>query len=118
MIINEVFAKKYWPKGDPIGQRITIGKGLGPEFEEPAREIVGIVGNIRENGLSGGDQAVMYIPQTQVTDGLTKLANSIIPLSWIIQTAGEPTSLSARSSTKFNLWTASWPLPKSAAWTR
>jgi len=95
MIINEVFAKKYWPKGDPIGQRITVGKGLGPEFEEPAREIVGIVGNIRENGLSGGDQAVMYIPQTQVTDGLTKLANSIIPLSWIIQTAGEPTSLSS-----------------------
>ena len=51
LIVNEAFAKKYWPKGDPIGQRITIGKGLGPEFEEPAREIVGIVGNIRENGL-------------------------------------------------------------------
>jgi predicted permease len=95
MIINEVFAKKYWPQGDPIGQRITIGKGLGPDFEEPAREIVGIVGNVRENGLKDGDQAVMYIPQTQVTDGLTKLANSLIPLSWIIQTAGEPTSLSS-----------------------
>ncbi len=36
-IVNEMFAKKYWPKGDPIGQRITIGKGLGPQFEEPAR---------------------------------------------------------------------------------
>jgi predicted permease len=95
MIINEVFAKKYWPQGDPIGQRITIGKGLGPDFEEPAREIVGIVGNIRENGLQGGDQAVMYIPQAQVTDGLTKLANSLLPISWIIQTAGEPTSLSS-----------------------
>ena len=36
VIVNEAFARKYWPKGDPIGQRITIGKGLGPEFEEPA----------------------------------------------------------------------------------
>ncbi len=37
----------------------------------------------------------MYVPQSQTTDGLTKLANSVIPLSWIIQTAGDPSSLSA-----------------------
>jgi putative ABC transport system permease protein len=95
LIVNEVFAKKYWPKGDPIGQRITIGKGLGPQFEEPPREIVGIVGNIRENGIKSGDQAVMYVPQSQIPDGLTQLANNVIPLSWIIQTATEPSSLSA-----------------------
>ncbi len=94
-IVNEMFAKKYWPKGDPIGQRITIAKGLGPQFEEPAREIVGIIGNIRENGLKTGDQPVMYVPQSQITDGLTQLANSVLPLSWIVQTAVDPSSLSA-----------------------
>jgi predicted permease len=95
IIVNQAFANKYWPKGDPIGQRITIGKGLGPQFEEPAREIVGIIGNIRENGLKNGDEPVMYVPQSQITDGLTQLANSVIPLSWIVQTAAEPSSLSA-----------------------
>jgi putative ABC transport system permease protein len=95
MIVNQAFAAKYWPKGDPIGQRITIGKGLGPQFEEPAREIVGIIGNIRENGLKNGDEPVMYVPQSQITDGLTQLANSVIPLSWVVQTAGDPSSLSA-----------------------
>jgi putative ABC transport system permease protein len=95
IIVNQAFANKYWPKGDPIGQRITIGKGLGPQFEEPTREIVGIIGNIRENGLKNGDQPVMYVPQSQVTDGLTQLANSVIPLSWIVQTAADPSSLSA-----------------------
>jgi putative ABC transport system permease protein len=95
LIVNEAFAKKYWPKGDPIGQRITIGKGLGPQFEDPAREIVGIMGDIRENGLKRGEQPVMYVPQSQITDGLTKLANSVIPLSWIVQTAGDQSSLSA-----------------------
>jgi putative ABC transport system permease protein len=95
VIINQAFAEKYWPKGDPLGQRITIGKGVGPQFEEPAREIVGVVANIREMGLAGGDRPVMYIPQSQVTDGLIKLANSVIPLSWIVQTTADPASLSA-----------------------
>jgi len=95
LIINEAFAKKYWPKGDPVGQRITIGKGLGPEFEEPTRQIVGIVGNVGEDGLKYVGEPVMYIPQSQTTDGLTKLANSILPLSWIIKTASDPSSLSA-----------------------
>jgi predicted permease len=95
LLVNQAFAKKYWPKGDPIGQRVTIGKGLGPQFEEPPRQIVGIVGDVRENGLTGVDGAAMYVPESQTTDGLTKLANSIVPLSWIIQTAGDPSSLSA-----------------------
>jgi putative ABC transport system permease protein len=95
LIVNLAFAKKYWPKGDPIGQRVTIGKGLGPEFEEPARQIVGIVGNVRERGLQGVDDPAMYIPESQTTDGLTKLANSVIPLSWMVQTAGDPLALSA-----------------------
>ncbi len=95
LIVNQAFAQKYWPKGDPIGQRLMIGKGLGPEFEEPARQIVGIVGNVRETGLQYVDEAVMYVPEGQITDGLTKLANSVIPLSWIVQTAGDPSSLSS-----------------------
>ena len=37
----------------------------------------------------------MYVPESQITDGLTKLANSVIPMSWIVQTAGDPSSLSA-----------------------
>ena len=96
LIVNEAFAKKFWDKGgDPIGQQVTIGKGLGPEFEDPAREIVGVVGNVRETGLNSQDLAAMYVPQPQVSDGLTKLANSVIPLCWVVQTSGDPSALSA-----------------------
>lgn len=42
-IINEALATKFWPSGEPLGERLILGKGYGPEFEEPAREIVGIV---------------------------------------------------------------------------
>ena len=57
VIVNDAMAKKYWPKEDALGQSIVIGKGLGPQFEEPPREIVGIVGNVRENGLGNAGWA-------------------------------------------------------------
>jgi ABC-type antimicrobial peptide transport system permease subunit len=89
-------ATKYWPKDNPVGQRITIGgSALGPDFAEPARQVIGIVGSVRESGLKDSDQGVMYIPQAQTTDGLTKLANSVIPLSWAVRTANDPSALSA-----------------------
>lgn len=93
VIINDAMAKKYWPKEDALGQMIVIGKGLGPQFEEPPRQIVGIVGNVRENGLGNAGVSVMYVPQGQMSEGLTTLANSVIPLSWCVRTASDPSSL-------------------------
>src|SRR5438067_2244040 len=94
VIINEAMAKKYWANEDPIGQLIVIGKGLGPQFEEPPRQIVGIVGNVRENGLArNAATSVMYIPQSQMTEGLTTLANNVIPLSWAVRTTTDPMPL-------------------------
>ncbi|MGA2741792.1 MAG: ABC transporter permease [Bryobacteraceae bacterium] len=101
IVINEAMAKKYWQKEDPIGHVMTLGKGLGPEFEEPAREIVGIVGNVRENGLTDSRQSVMYVPAGQITDGLTQLANKVIPLSWIVRTSQEPTALATAIQREF-----------------
>ena len=93
VIVNDAMAKRYWKGEDPIGQVITIGKGLGPQFEDPPRQIVGIVATVRENGLKNADVGVMYIPESQVPEGLTTLANSVIPLSWAIRTATSPLTM-------------------------
>jgi putative ABC transport system permease protein len=93
VIVNEAFARKYWPDQDPIGQRMEIGKGLGAEFDEPARQVVGVVGSVTESGLARGMVPVMYVPQSQITDGLTRLAGSLLPLSWVIRTSGDPLSV-------------------------
>ena len=92
LIINEAFAKRHFPKDDPIGQRITIGKGLGPQFEEGTRQIVGIAGDIREQNLNSPPPPVMYIPTGQTTDGLTALANAAIPMCLIARTGPQPHS--------------------------
>jgi len=102
VIINQVMAKRYWKDHDPIGQIIVIGTGLGPQFQDPPREVIGIVGNVRENNLGEADGGVMYIPQSQVPEGLTKLANSIIPLSWVIRAASDPMALRASVERELN----------------
>ena len=117
VIINDAMAKKYWPKEDAIGQQIVIGKGLGPQFEEPPRQIVGIVGNVRENGLSNADVGVMYVPQSQMTEGLTALANSVIPLSWAVRTATDPYRFAPPSSANCTASTDRCRSRASARWT-
>jgi putative ABC transport system permease protein len=94
VLISEGLAKQFWPNSDPVGQRITIGKGVGPEFEEPPREIIGIVGDTREQGLGNKPDPSMYVPVAQLKDGVTKLNNGFIPASWVIRTSVEPFSLS------------------------
>jgi predicted permease len=93
VIINESMAKKYWPKEDPIGQVMEIGKGLGPQFDDPPRQVIGIVGDVRETGLQAAGQGVMYIPQSQVPEGITSLANSVLPLTWMVRGVSDPASL-------------------------
>jgi predicted permease len=93
VIVNEAFARKYWPNEDPIGKRMFIGKGLGGEFEEPDRQVVGIVASVTEAGQAEGRVPVMYVPQAQITDGLTRLGASLLPLTWVIRTGADPQSI-------------------------
>ena len=69
VIINEAMAKQYWPKSDPLTDRLVIGKGVMREFAtEGERQIVGVVADIKSNGLDSDPQPQMFIPQAQVPD--------------------------------------------------
>jgi predicted permease len=95
VVINQALAKEYWPKGDALGARISIGKGVGPEFDEPPRQIIGIVADVREGALSRPPDQIMYVPFAQVNDGIIALNNRIIPATWVVRTKLQPFSLSA-----------------------
>jgi putative ABC transport system permease protein len=90
-IINQAMANRYWKKGEnPVGQQIIIGHGVGPEFEEPARLVIGIVGDVRDGGLNRNPEPKMVIPLAQLTDGLTELNSKVAPISWVVRTKLEP----------------------------
>ncbi len=93
MIINEAMAKKYWPNENPLGERMTLGQGLGPQFEEPPREIIGIVRDVRESGLNQPAPPVMYVPMAQLSDRFVAFANAVIPVTWMVRTTPPPFTL-------------------------
>ena len=90
VLINEEMARRFWPSSDPIGDRMIIGRGMRPEYnDEPARQIVGIVGNVRDTGLTRPARPAMYVPIAQETDGVTRLNVRLLPLVWIVRTADD-----------------------------
>ncbi len=97
VIINEAMAKQYWPKGDPLRDRLIIGRGLMKEFAtEQERQIIGIVGDTRDNGLNANPQPMMFIPQAQEPDAVNALNVKLGPVAWIVRTRMEPYSVSTQ----------------------
>jgi predicted permease len=86
VIVNEALTRKYWPNANPLGQAISIGGALGPDFDQGAVEIVGVVGNVREGGLDNDPPPVMYQLDSQIPDAAMKLVNGLESASVIVRT--------------------------------
>jgi putative ABC transport system permease protein len=96
VVINEAMAKQFWPNADPMADRIIIGKEVMPAFStEGERQIIGIIGDIKANGLDSDAGPQMFIPQAQVPDAANALNVSLTPISWIVRTQVPPQSLSS-----------------------
>ena len=60
MVVSDAFVKRYFPNEDPIGRRIVFdGNNKIP------REIVGVVADVRRNGLDVDVQPEMYVSHVQ-----------------------------------------------------
>lgn len=95
VVISESMARKFWPSGNPIGERITIDKHLGPDFAAPPREIVGVVGDVRDLAMNQEPAPMIYLAQAQVPNGMTAIDARVLPITWVVRTNVEPYSLSA-----------------------
>ncbi|HXW92996.1 MAG TPA: ABC transporter permease [Terriglobales bacterium] len=92
IIINQAMARQYWPNGDPLNDRIQIGAG-GPALDAGPRQIIGIVGDTRDAGVSRDPFPTMYIPIAQMPDTLTTLNFQVAPLWWIVRSQVSPYSV-------------------------
>jgi putative ABC transport system permease protein len=81
-VISETAARRYFPNEDPIGKRVNFGN---PQTA-PWRTIVGIVGDVRNEGLNAEPNPQMYVSFAQVTQR---------NLTLVVRSAGEATALIA-----------------------
>jgi putative ABC transport system permease protein len=88
-LINRAMLKKYWQTVDanPIGDFITIGKGMGAGVEEPPRQIIGVVADVRDAGLTL--EPMVYVPIAQAPEGLNAHATRL-PLTWVVRATPSP----------------------------
>jgi predicted permease len=120
-IANEAMAKGHsggmrwlstrfpWRDGTPIGERITISKARGPLVEDRTREIVGVVGAVRDGGLNRNPIPLFYLPISQMTEANARRHSRGRPLHWVVRARTEPYSL--RADIERELRAASGGLP-------
>ena len=86
LIVNQQFVRTHFKGENPIGQHIHIGAMMGPGFEDPVREIVGVVGDIKQTGLDQATPGIMYLPPGQIPDRVTLMGNGLLGMSWVVRT--------------------------------
>jgi predicted permease len=91
VIINQTMAKTFWPNGDPLNDRLLIGRGMRPDYDkDPVRQIVGIVGDIRDVSLNRPPRPAVYVPMAQQPDATNEINLQQLPIAWFVRTKGEP----------------------------
>ncbi|MGB9119990.1 MAG: ABC transporter permease, partial [Candidatus Angelobacter sp.] len=84
VIVNEAFAHKYFPNEEAVGKRIT--PGASNSGEPPLREIIAVVGNVKNRSLDSEVVPVYYIPSTQLNFG---------SMSVCLRTSNDPHSVAS-----------------------
>jgi putative ABC transport system permease protein len=77
-IISESMARQFYPKENPLGQRIRMGNGSKPA------EIIGIAGDVRDQELESKGRPAVYEPAAQIPFNAMYFG---------VRTAGDPASL-------------------------
>jgi putative ABC transport system permease protein len=81
IVIDQTLARRFFPGQDPVGKHLQI-----PDATRLAREIVGVVGAVRDTGFDQQPRSTIYLPSLQSPDQTMTLVvrtafppNSILP---------------------------------------
>jgi putative ABC transport system permease protein len=84
IIVNEAFARRFFPGQDPIGKRIKAGEG-----NPPYSTIVGVVANHIQPGVDNGVWEEMFYPYVNTADP------PLSQMNLVVKTAGDPSTMSS-----------------------
>ena len=90
IIVSETFVRQNFPGEEAIGKRIKPGISVFEDEETPWREIVGVVGDVKNRALNTDPRPVYYVPQAQVPFNQEIM---------VVKTTGDPHAL-VKAATK------------------
>jgi putative ABC transport system permease protein len=88
-VVSQSFAKKFFPGSDPIGHRLNAGDDKKPEWIQ----IVGVVGDVRENGLDVEVRPEIYVAHKQSPSSI---------MGFVLRTTVDPDSI--MSAARQSVW--------------
>ncbi|HSB08445.1 MAG TPA: ABC transporter permease [Blastocatellia bacterium] len=113
VVINETLARRIWPGEDPIGKRLKPGY---PESDEPWCEVIGLVNDVKFNGVERETSMQTYLPYPQ---------EPRTGVGLVVRTHGEPLAAAAsveqaihsidRDPPVYSIWTMDQLLGNSLA---
>ncbi len=90
-IVNRTFAARQWPGGSAVGRQVREG---GPQGQQPYREIVGVVADMKQNGVDAESRPEVFLPVTQFPFApWTELAG----MTFVVRTDGDPAAVGDRA---------------------
>jgi predicted permease len=82
-VISETLARRYFGNENPVGQRLKHG---GPQLNNPYMEIIGVVGDVKYDGLAEANEPVYYEASDQ---------NAARPMWLVVRTRADALSFLA-----------------------
>src|SRR6266576_2924291 len=83
--------RDYFPAGYPMGEHLTITGGAATG----ARTIIGVVGDIREDGLDNPPPPTLFVPTAQLDNEFTRIMNKVVATSFVVRTKAALMSVAA-----------------------
>ncbi len=81
IVVNQSFARRFWPNENPVGKHVIVGR-----WTEPA-EVAGIAADVKNKGLAQATQEQVYTPFPQLPWGNMNL---------LVRTAVPPLSMASQ----------------------
>ena len=88
-IINATLAARYWPNENPIGRMLQTDV-----LDDPPREIVGVVGDVRQDRYQSAPVPQVYMPRTQLPYRMDmQMSLEVLVTTFVVRAAGDPLPL-------------------------
>lgn len=94
VVVNQAFVRTFLHAKEPLGQQIQIGwSALGPKYSDVLRQIIGVVGDIREKSLLQNSAPAVFVPLAQIGDDVSQHVNQLVSMKLVVRTTPPPSAL-------------------------